>query len=206
MEFKEYWNETHKKYEQNEITYDNWLDSYLDIIESCNTKVLDLGCGMGNDTLYLKKKGKSLLACDYSDVAIDYINNKIKDVETKIIDISLPLPFKDNSFALIIADLSLHYFSDTITKNIMLEIKRILTKNGYLIARVNSVFDFNYGANKGKRIEDNFYFIDGYNKRFFNEKEAYKYFSLIGEVKIKEGEMLRYTKPKKVIEVVAKKV
>lgn len=205
MKFKEYWDDTHKKYMNNKITYDLWLDSYLDIINNCKTKVLDLGCGMGNDSLYLTEKGLDVIACDYSEVALDCINKHLPKVETKLIDISLPLPFKDNSFDLIIADLSLHYFDEVTTKNIMLEIKRILSKNGHLIARVNSIDDINYGSNRGERIEDNFYYVDGYNKRFFDIKDTQKFFSLIGKPQIKENEMLRYSKPKKVIEVVVEK-
>lgn len=43
----------------------------------------------------------------------------------------------------------------------MREIKRILTPNGYLIARVNSVDDINYGAGQGEKLEENFFFCRG---------------------------------------------
>ena len=52
--------------------------------------------------------------------------------------------FEDESIEVIIADLSLHYFNDETTKNIVKEIKRVLKCNGYLIARVNSVNDSNF--------------------------------------------------------------
>ena len=48
--------------------------------------------------------------------------------------------------------------------------------------------------------------MEGYNKRFFDLEDANKYFSIIGEVNVKESEMLRYSKPKKVIEIDVKKV
>lgn len=146
MQFKDYWNETHKKFSSGKIVYDNWLDDYKDVLNKCKTKVLDLGCGVGNDSLYLTEKGFDVIACDYSDIAIEKINKEFNNVETKIVDISKHLPFEDNSFDLIIADLSLHYFDENTTKNIMREIKRILVPNGYLIARVNSVEDINHGA------------------------------------------------------------
>ena len=88
---------------------------------------------------------------------------------------------------------------------VMKEIKRILKRNGCLLARVNSLDDLNFGAGQGEKIEDNYYFVDGYNKRFFSVDEARRFFSLIGEVEIKQATMLRYSKPKRVIEVVAKK-
>lgn len=201
MQFKDYWNETHQKYSQGKIVYDNWLDDYKSILDKCKTPVLDLGCGTGNDTLYLTERGFKVIACDYSEIALDKIKNTIANVETKLIDISEPLPFNDNFFDLIIADLSLHYFDEKTTKSIMREIKRILNPNGHLLARVNSIADINHGASQGKKIEENFYFVEGYNKRFFDVSDAKKFFSIIGKTEIKEADMLRYSKPKKVIEV-----
>ena len=201
MAFENYWNETHKKYSINKPTYDDWLDKYSLTLNKCKSPVLDLGCGLGNDTLYLVKKGFSVIACDYSNVALEQVNQNIKDVKTMQLDISLPLPFEDNSFDLIIADLSLHYFDEKTTINIMKEIKRILKPNGNLLARVNSTSDLNYGAGKGEKLEDNYYFVEGYNKRFFSINDAEKFFSIIGKTRIVEAEMLRYAKPKKVIEV-----
>ena len=87
----------------------------------------------------------------------------------------------------------------------MKEIKRILKDGGHLLARVNSVNDINHGAGQGKKIEENFYYVEGYNKRFFNLNDVNKYFSIIGKVKSKEAEMLRYEKPKKLIEIMVTK-
>ncbi len=201
MQFKDYWENTHQKYSQGKIVYDNWLDSYKSVLDECKTTVLDLGCGTGNDTLYLTEKGFKVIACDYSEVALAKIKNVFTDVETKLVDISERLPFGDNSFDLIIADLSLHYFDEQTTKSIMKEIKRLLSPNGHLIARVNSTADINHGAGQGKKLEENFYFVEGYNKRFFDIKDAERFFSIIGKPEIKEADMLRYSKPKKVIEV-----
>ena len=86
------------------------------------------------------------------------------------------------------------------------EIKRILTPNGNLLARVNSTLDINHGAGQGKELEKNYYFVEGYNKRFFTLKDAKKYFSIIGKTEVKEDDMLRYEKPKKVIEIKVKKI
>ena len=201
MQFKEYWDESHKTYSMGKITYDNWLDKYKDVLDKCKTKVLDLGCGVGNDTLYLTERGFKVIACDYSDVALKHLKEQLKSVETKWLDISTPLPFKDTTFDLVIADLSLHYFDGKTTIAIMKEIKRILKPNGHLLARVNSIADKNFGAGNGQKIEDNYYFVEGYNKRFFSIEDAKKFFSYIGKTKIKEADMLRYREPKKVIEV-----
>ena len=201
MQFKDYWNKSHKTYSMGKITYDNWLDDYKEVLNNCKTEVLDLGCGVGNDTLYLTERGFKVIACDYSEVALDHLKKQLKDVKTMQLDISQPLPFKENTFDLVIADLSLHYFDEKTTIEIMKEIKRILKPNGHLLARVNSVADKNFGAGNGQKIEDNYYFVEGYNKRFFSIEDAKKFFSYIGKTKIKEADMLRYREPKKVIEV-----
>ena len=148
METKKHWDEVFSK---NDVTikYDDWLLKYLEKI-SPKDKILDLGCGLGNDTLYLIEKGYSVLSCDFSKVALNYVKNNIKNSQIKYLDISKPLPFLDNSFNVVVADLSLHYFNDETTKSIMHEIKRILDKNGYLLARVNSVKDKNHGAQDGE--------------------------------------------------------
>lgn len=65
MNFKDYWDETHKKYSMGKISYDNWLDNYLDILNNCRTKILDLGSGVGNDSPYLVKNGFKVIACDF---------------------------------------------------------------------------------------------------------------------------------------------
>ena len=206
MAFEDYWNKTHEKYGNGKPVYDDWLDKYAHIISSCATPILDLGCGAGNDALYLSEKGKKVIALDYSEVAINLVKENIKGADALIVDISKPMPFEDGSFDVVIADLSLHYFSEATTMEVMKEIKRILKRNGCLLARVNSLDDLNFGAGQGEKIEDNYYFVDGYNKRFFSVDEARRFFSLIGEVEIKQATMLRYSKPKRVIEVVAKKL
>ena len=205
MQFKDYWNKSHKTYSMGKITYDNWLNDYKYVLDNCKTEVLDLGCGVGNDTLYLTERGFKVIACDYSEVALNHLKEQIKDVKTMQIDISQPLPFKENTFDLIIADLSLHYFDEKTTIEIMKEIKKILKPNGHLLARVNSIKDINHGAGQGKQLEKNYYFVEGYNKRFFSIEDAKKIFSYIGKPKIKEADMLRYTSPKKVIEIDAEK-
>lgn len=53
---------------------------------------------------------------------------------------------------------SLHYFNNEAIKSIVEEIKRVLITDGYIIVRVNSVNDINYGAGNGEEIEKNFYF------------------------------------------------
>ena len=201
MNFVDYWHRIHKKYMDSKIVYDNWLDNYQDVLAKCSTPILDLGCGGGNNTLYLTERGFKVVACDYSKYALEKIDKCFTGVKTVLADISQPLPFKDQEFGLIIADLSLHYFDSETTKNIMKELKRILVPGGSVLARVNSVEDINHVAGQGGKLEENFYFVEGYNKRFFTKDDAKKFFSIIGNVEAKDADMLRHSKPKRVVEI-----
>lgn len=141
-----------------------------------------MGCGTGNDSLYLTSHNKKVIACDYSSVALEDVKKFVPNAMTLQIDFAKGLPFNDNSFDIIVADLSLHYFDSNTTIKIMKEVKRVLTAHGILLARVNSINDINYGAGLGEKIEDNYYYVDGYNKRFFTLEDAQRFFQLLAKL------------------------
>lgn len=190
--------------------YDNWLDDYKDLLnENREAEILDLGCGIGADTLYLIERGFKVLSCDFSKEALKSIRENIPNSKTQYLNMLGLFPFEDESYSLIIADLSLHYFDNETTINIMNEIKRILKKEGILLARVASVNDVNFGAGKGKRLEKNYYFEGDYTKRFFDQEDVNKYFGIIGKVESAETSMTRneeeYEKPKMLYKIKVQK-
>ena len=205
MKFQEFWNKSYETYSTDGKIYSSWLDKYVDMIDNCKTKVLDLGCGIGYDSFYLTQRGLDVIACDFSEKALARLRERVPNAETMMLDISEKLPFEDESFDLIIADLSLHYFDTQTTEKIMQEIERILAPKGHLLARVNSIHDVNHGAGEGEKIEENFYFVKGYNKRFFTVEDAERFFSIVGRAVVKEEDMSRFNQPKKVIEVQVEK-
>lgn len=183
------------------LFYDLWLDEYKNILdENKDNEILDLGCGIGADTLYLLERGYNVLSCDFSVEALKSIENNIPNSKTFYLDMMKKFPIDDKKYSLIIADLSLHYFNNETTIHIMKEIKRILKDGGVLLARVASVNDFNFGAGQGEKQENNCYFEGAYTKRFFDLEDVNKYFSIIGDVEAKESQMTRdeeeYSKPK----------
>ncbi len=190
--------------------YDLWLDEYKDILEeNKKNEILDLGCGIGADTLYLIERGYNVLSCDFSMEALKSIYKNIPNSKTLYLDMMKKFPIEDNTYSLIIADLSLHYFDNETTINIMSEIKRILKKDGILLSRVASVNDFNFGAGVGKQLEKNYYFEGAYTKRFFSPEDVDKYFGIIGSIEMEETSMIRneeeYSKPKMLYKVKVKK-
>ena len=107
------------------------------------------------------------------------------------------LPFEDNFTDLMICDLSLHYFRERTTFEVLEEIKRVLKPDGILLFRVNSVKDVNHGAGEGKEIEPHLYETsDGRYKRFFNQEDIERFFKDWEALFIHEEIMGRYEKEK----------
>ncbi len=200
--FQRHWDMVHSNYDMS--NYDLWLDQYLSSFNR-DSFVLDLGCGQGNNVKYLIERGFQVVAADYSDRALEITKSNNPTSLIVKCDLMGELPFRNDFVCNIVADLSLHYFDDEMTKEIMLKLKKIMKKEAVLLARVNSNSDVNFGSDRGELLESNYYFTDGYNKRFFDEEDVVKYFSLIGDVTYKENSMNRYGREKKLFEVMLKK-
>ena len=187
-----------------------WLDEYKDILDkNKDNDILDLGCGIGADTLYLIERGYSVLSCDFSKEALKSVEDNIPNSKTMYLNMLEKFPIDNDTYSLIIADLSLQYFNSQDTIHIMNEIKRILKTDGILLARVASVNDFNFGAGIGVELEKNFYFEGDYTKRFFDLEDVNKYFGIIGIIEAEETSMTRdeeeYSKPKILYKIKVKK-
>ena len=198
-----YWNKVYEGIKEIKPVYDLWLDKYKDILEkSRNTKIIDLGCGSGNNSIYLSERNYRGISCDYSKEALNIVKKYIRNFEIVEMDLTKKFPFENESAEVIIADLSLHYFDDNTTKSILNEIKRVLKNNGCLIARVNTIKDINFNAGNGKAIEKHFYLTKEGYKRFFDEEDIQKYFGVFEIQRIEETVMNRYGAEKKCFEIV----
>jgi SAM-dependent methyltransferase len=152
------WDARHVSLADRKPSIDSWLVKYEDILkQSQGTAVIDLGCGRGNNSIYLLERGYEVIACDYSEEALRSVKRYAPGAQTVFVDMRDRLPWQTDSVFLIIADLSLHYFSSLETRSIIAEIKRVLRSDGYLILRVNSVNDVMYGAGQGNLLEPYYY-------------------------------------------------
>lgn len=202
-----YWNGLYSAHGLQKPAYDLWLDRYADILyDSQGIPIIDLGCGFGNDTLYLEERGCQVISCDISAEALQRLHGFIKNPITRLFDMSEGLPFTKESAKVIIADLSLHYFTWQKTKEIVADIKSVLMKNGYLLVRVNSVQDTNHGAGQGQIIEKNYYCCDGRFKRFFDREQLIELFKDWQVYYCDEYTMARYKNSKVLWEIAVRKV
>ena len=180
MSYKNIWNNNmindYLKISNKLEIYDRWLDKYNDYINNSKLPIIDLGCGIGNDTLYLKTLGKKVVSIDYSDDALRILKQNIDDAVTIQMDFEKEWKLSKNSSDLIIANLSLHYFDEKTTFNILNHIKNTLIDRGILIVRLNSINDNNYGADSSKEIEHHYYYSNNIKKRFFDRKDIYYFF------------------------------
>lgn len=190
-----------------ETTYDNWLEDYEQEIETCQTVIVDLGCGLGNNTFYLLQKGKEVLACDYSEVAIETLQKEAPQAKTCFFDMTKRFPIQDDYTEIVIADLSIHYFPEDTTKQIIQEIKRILKPNGVLLFRVNAVDDFNFIANH-ENLDDHFIWQPKWkkSKRLFDEESIEYFFQDWKIEKLQKEKIMRYELEKIVYNCAVRKV
>ena len=101
-----------------------------------NSTILELGCGNGRDAAYLAKEGYKVLATDFSEAVIVKNKEIIKETENlrfSIVDLAQKLPFANQSFGAVFANLSLHYFTNKKTREILAEVARVLKSGGVLV-------------------------------------------------------------------------
>lgn len=166
------WDQLHANY-----STQSWIDTpnifaeeVLEYLPKDGTMLL-LGDGLGQDGRFFATKGYRVVSTDISDRAIEANGEKAKlaqlpNYEVKRLDLLEPFPFDDASFDIVYAHLSIHYFDEKTTSRIFHEMKRVLKKGGILAIFTNSVSDPEF--NTGKRLEQEFFEIDGVSKRYFS--------------------------------------
>lgn len=200
-ESKRYWNEKywvrHMRDDDLENIEDAWVDKYSDIISAHSGKLLDLGCGVGQYSKYFYDKGFEVTSADISELALDYLSKKYKDINTVRIDMTEPLPFADKSFDVVFANLSIHFFSENNTRSLIAELKRILKDDGIFVGSCNSSKAYKYIQDKSTVIENGFYLEDGGRTvRLFDKEQFDTFFADWNEVTLYEVETVRFNKSK----------
>lgn len=141
--------------------------------------VLCLGDGQGQDGRYFASKGYKILSTDISETALESNSKKtteqgLNNMLVEKLDLRERFPYPEATFDVVYAHLSLHYFTEEVTSQILNEIKRVLKRGGILAIFVNSVSDPEF--NTGKKVEQELFEIGGMTKRFFS-KYSMDYFA-----------------------------
>ncbi|HLO15094.1 MAG TPA: class I SAM-dependent methyltransferase [Anaerolineales bacterium] len=184
---------------------DPWLEKWLALIRqrSADGSILELGCGSGWDTRDLLSTGMTVIAADIAGENLVECAKSVPRANLLQMDNSKPFPFADHSAAVIVASLSLHYFSWAVTLQISSELKRCIRNGGVLLTRFNSVNDRHHGAASTSEIEPNFYNVGARTKRFFDENSVRLFLQGWDIQFLEENVIYRYEKPKYVWEAMA---
>ena len=170
--------------------------------------IIELGAGLGRDSIYFSINNLSVTSLDYSQSGINIINkkinkNKLKNIKTKVFDIRQKLPFEDNSidgcFSHMLYCMAL---SNQNLFNLNKEICRILKPDGLNIYTVRNEHDGDYknGIHRGEDMYEN----DGFIVHFFNKTKINQLTDGFKNIKIESFE--EGTFPRKLYFVVNKKI
>jgi SAM-dependent methyltransferase len=144
-----------------------WLNRYEHLFSSGDW-ILDLGCGVGDDSVQLAAYGCEVVSLDVELDRIRHVPNSATRLRL-IGDVSGKLPFTEEAFDGVIASLSLHYFTEEETERAIGEVARILKPGGWFLCRVNAVGDINFGYGAGIEVEPSLFLQpEGHLKRFFD--------------------------------------
>ena len=172
------------------------------------TNIVELGAGLGRDTIFFAENSIKVEALDYSPSAIKIINQKKeknnlgKFVSTKVFDIRKKLPFLDNTIEACFSHmLYCMALSTQELENLNKEIYRVLKPEGINIYTVRHIKDGDYkkGIHRGEDLYEN----DGFIVHFFSEekiKNLSNGFDILEIEKFEEGSF-----PRKLFIVVLKK-
>ena len=162
----------------------------LKVFEKNNiSNIVELGAGLGRDTIFFAKNNIKVEALDYSKTAVMSIKKKVKElnlsefVSTKVFDVRKKLPFKNNSIQGIFSHmLYCMALKNLEVQNLNNEILRVLVKGGVNIYTVRNFEDGDY--KNGVHIEDESYQNDGFIINFFSKKKIQELLDGFSNIKI----------------------
>ena len=174
--------------------------SALKRFEEENIKeIVELGAGLGRDTVFFAENKIKVEALDYSPAAIKIIEKKVKKkkfsklVFTKYFDVRGKLPYKDNSIQGIFSHmLYCMALTNSDIERLNNEILRVLKPGGMNIYTVRNFNDGDY--TKGIHVGEDMYENDGFIINFFSEKKVnslLKGFNNLSINKFEEGKFPR---------------
>jgi SAM-dependent methyltransferase len=137
-------------------------------------KVLELGAGHGRDSIFFASNGIEVEALDYSGIAVEILDKIRKKkglpIKPQFFDVTHRLPFPDGYFDAAYSHMLFNMrFSLEDLHFIFSEINRVLKPKGFNYFSVRNQNDKSYGS--GVEIEKGIYDINGFQIRFFTQKD-----------------------------------
>lgn len=167
--------------------------------------LLDLGCGDGRDSLYFARKGLKVTSVDFSESGIEALRQAsiksrlpINAICCDIKDVS----FENDSFDIIYAHLSLHYFDDKTTTQIFDKLYKILKNNGLIFIKCKSTEDALFG--KGEKVGENM-FIEKHLRHFFDKNYMIEKLKKFKIIRVRKTSSTYHTYKSSFIEAIASK-
>lgn len=194
---------------------DLWLQRWLPLLaeRGAGARILELGCGSGQDSQVLAAAGHVVVGVDLSERAIAGARARVPSAMFHCQDIRAPFPVAPGSAGAVVASLSLHYFPWPETIALVERIREALRpgstqgKSGLLLCRLNSTNDHEFGASGHPEIEPQYFMVKGEPKRFFDRPAVERLFAggwrVLG---LEENIIHRYDRPKSAWEAVLEPV
>src|SRR3990172_128247 len=163
------------------------------------TRILELGGGQGQDTIYFARNGFQVHMLDYSDSAVRAITNKAQELNLSSSitalqhDVRDRLPFDDESFDGCYAHM-LYCMALTTSELEFLsrEVRRVLRPDGLHIYTVRHTRDADYGV--GIHRGEDMYEVGGFIVHFFSREKVQhlaKGYEIVGVDEFEEGKLPR---------------
>ena len=192
----EFWNKCHTRYADGRLKEETCWENFAHQFSAENGPVLDLACGTGSDSFWLKKRGIPSVACDYSLKGLNLFHTYLPDIPVVCFDMTNSFPFSQETFKMLICDMGLHFFSEEKTFFILHEIQRILKKGGTAFFRINAIEDLDPDKIEGE-IETHFYLLkNDVNMRYFTREDINCFFSDWASCDAERTQMTRYGPPR----------
>lgn len=171
LDQRAFWNNWHRKERQDtQRAHRAFLQRFLSLVpDGPPHRILELGCGQGDDAAFISRHGFEVVGLDISYAAVERARRQtaeLSSVSFTVADIASPLPFDDASLTAAYAYLSLHYFDEGTTTRVFNEIRRVLRPGGLLGFVVKSVQDRLYG--QGMSLGADYFNLDGHVRHFFS--------------------------------------
>lgn len=123
------------------VRHDELLSNLVTVTNVRGKKILEVGAGMGGDSIFLAKKGAVVTALDFTQKALAEIDKNAKkegvDISTVVAD-AQAMPFADETFDIVFHQGFLEHFPSPL--ELVLEQKRVLKTGGFLLVDVPQRF------------------------------------------------------------------